>query len=199
MKRDTNVKKETLNNSTKSENPKSDKKEQKVVSEKKQSKNMIVCGDSILNGVDGNGISTKKVRAVVRSFPGATTSDMIDFIKPLAKKKPDLMIIHAGTNDLTKDNMDTVENFGIVLTEIKQESPDTEVILSSLCIRNDKPNVSKLVKPLNEKLKEFCDSNKIKFINNDKIDSSCLSKRKLHLNQKGLKNLALNMKECVQQ
>ena len=39
--------KETLNNSTKSENPKSDKKEQNVVSEKKQSKNVIVCGDRV--------------------------------------------------------------------------------------------------------------------------------------------------------
>ena len=33
--------------------------------------------------------------------PGTTTEDIVDFIKPVIRKKPDAVIIHAGTNDLT--------------------------------------------------------------------------------------------------
>ena len=37
----------------------------------------------------------------VRSHPAATTVDFVDFIKPVIRKKPDAVIIYAGTNELT--------------------------------------------------------------------------------------------------
>ena len=37
----------------------------------------------------------------IRFHPGTTTEDIVDFIKPVIRKKPDAVIIHAGTNDLT--------------------------------------------------------------------------------------------------
>ena len=36
----------------------------------------------------------------VRFHPGITTEDIVDFIKPVIRKKPDAVIIHAGTNYL---------------------------------------------------------------------------------------------------
>ena len=37
----------------------------------------------------------------VRFHPGTTTEDIVDFIKPVIRKKSDAAIIHARTNDLT--------------------------------------------------------------------------------------------------
>ena len=165
--------------------------------ENKNQSNLIICGDSILNGVDGDGISTKKNRTIVRCFPGATSDDMKDFVKPLAKKKPDKMILHVGTNDIFKE-INTIENLSIILAEIRKESPNTEIFVSNLCIRQDKPNVSKYINDLNNRLKHFCDLNNIENISHENIDSTCLSKRKLHLNQKGTKRLALNFKEFIE-
>lgn len=31
---------------------------------------------------------------------GSTTDDLLDYIKPIARKQPDILIIHTGTNDL---------------------------------------------------------------------------------------------------
>ena len=37
----------------------------------------------------------------VKFHPGATTEDIVDFIKPVIRNKPDAVIIYARTNDLT--------------------------------------------------------------------------------------------------
>jgi len=41
---------------------------------------------------------------VVKSFSGATTECMHDYVKPSIKQKPDRFIIHVGTNDLKSAN-----------------------------------------------------------------------------------------------
>ena len=55
-------------------------------------KSVIVCGDSIVNGLDGRGSSSKQANTIVRSFPGATSRDLVDYIKPLVSKKPKKII-----------------------------------------------------------------------------------------------------------
>ena len=55
-----------------------------------------------------------KVR--VSTFPGCTTKDMRDHIKPIIRKKPDQLIIHVGTNSL-RDS----------------ESPTTCSLLNKVC------------------------------------------------------------------
>ena len=37
----------------------------------------------------------------VKSFPGATADEMVDFLKPTLRRKPDKLAIHAGTNDVS--------------------------------------------------------------------------------------------------
>ena len=34
----------------------------------------------------------------VRSHPGATTEDIVDYVKPIARKKTKMSVIHTGTN-----------------------------------------------------------------------------------------------------
>ena len=46
---------------------------------------------------------SKNDHAQVKTHPGATTDHIIDYIKPTIHQKPDIVIIHSGKNDLTKD------------------------------------------------------------------------------------------------
>ena len=59
----------------------------------------VIAGDSIIQHICGWSISRSN-KVVIKSFPGATTEDMEDFVKPLLRKKPDNVVLHIGTNDL---------------------------------------------------------------------------------------------------
>ena len=128
----------------------------------------------------------------IKRHGGATTEDIKDHIKPVLRKKPDLIIVHAGTNDLTNDRVNTIDNWREIIETAKQESPETEIVFSSLTIRKDRPGMPKRVKALNNKVREFCEKNKIKVISNTNVEENSLSAKKLHLNQRGNSVLARN-------
>ena len=46
-------------------------------------------------------MSSKKNNIKLIIHLGSTTEDMLDYIKPIARRKPDTLIIHTDTNDLT--------------------------------------------------------------------------------------------------
>ena len=60
-------------------------------------------GDSMLNGVQEKGLNLD-FSIKVQNFPGASSTDMLDHIRPSLKKEPGQIIIYAGTNDLTNDH-----------------------------------------------------------------------------------------------
>ena len=62
-------------------------------------KKVMIAGDSVLKHLQGHKIP-RNSRVKVSSFPGCTTEDMHDFIKPLLRKNPDETILHVGTNSL---------------------------------------------------------------------------------------------------
>ena len=39
----------------------------------------------------------------MRPHPGTTTADIYDYIKPELRHKPDVIIIHCGTNDIENE------------------------------------------------------------------------------------------------
>ena len=59
----------------------------------------------------------------VRNHPGATTEDIIDHIKPILRKKPDLLIVHSGTNDLNNEKVNTTECLENINRYIKKNLP----------------------------------------------------------------------------
>ena len=65
-------------------------------------KNVVsIIGGSILSGIDERGLSNKYFKVRVKNHPGATTEDVCDHLKLEIRKKPDVVIIHAGADDLT--------------------------------------------------------------------------------------------------
>ena len=63
----------------------------------------IIIGDSTMKGLR-HGKITKSVnhKSQVKCFPGSTVNDMVDYIKPFLKLKPDSIILHVGTKDLRR-------------------------------------------------------------------------------------------------
>ena len=47
-------------------------------------------------------LSSKNKDVKVDAHSGSTTVDMLDYIKPIARRKPDVIVIHTGTSDLKK-------------------------------------------------------------------------------------------------
>ena len=103
----------TVNNENNSEENKGDVKRLHVT----------IVGDSLLNGIDENGLSRHHV-VKVKNHPGANMEDIADHIKPDTRRKPDLLIIHAGTNDITR-GINTIEVLRKIITFVKKESPET--------------------------------------------------------------------------
>ena len=40
----------------------------------------------------------------IQKYPGASSTDTLDHIRPSLRREPDQIIFHAGTNDLTNDH-----------------------------------------------------------------------------------------------
>ena len=75
----------------------------------------------------------------VRTFPGATTSDMKLFAVPLLKKKPDKVIAHVGTNDAFQFTPDEIfKNMKELRLLIQKMTPSAKIIISSPVLRVEK-------------------------------------------------------------
>ena len=135
----------------------------------------------------------------VIAHPGSTTDDMLDYIKPVVRKKPDTLIFHTGTNDLTNgvNTMKKVRKLVKVVREI-DESKEIKIGFSSVIYRQDK-EVDDERKEVNSKLKKYCEGKGFVFIENANIDGTGLNNSKLHLNKKGTNILAENIKKSFQQ
>jgi hypothetical protein len=65
------------------------------------------------------------------------------------------------------------------------DSPGTEIVISSLLPRSDKPELSAKVKETNKLINAICCKSKWKFIDHKLVNATCLNSRGLHLNRKG--------------
>ena len=82
----------------------------------------------MVNNIQENGLN-KQHHVQIKRHGGATTLDVKDFIKPIVRRKPDLIIIHAGTNDLTDDNVNTAETLTEIFEAASDVSPETEIVM----------------------------------------------------------------------
>ena len=67
--------------------------------------------------ITGPRISQNQVQ--VQTHPGATTDGIIDYIKPTIRQKPDIVTVHSGMNDLTKD-VNTMNRVRKVVVAVKE-------------------------------------------------------------------------------
>ena len=94
---------------------------------------------------------------MVKSFSGATTKAMKDYLKPNLELSPDQVILHVGTNDLKSNEPQQVAGSVVDLARQIENSSDATVIISELVSRRDRFNEA--VKTVNKQLKFYCRQN----------------------------------------
>lgn len=106
-------------------------------------------------------------RVVVKSFSGANTRAMSDYLKPNLELNPDQVILHVGTNDLKKKEPQEVAEAIVDLARQVERSSDAKVVISELVCRRDKLNEQ--VKAVNKRLKRYCQQNEWKLIQHNNV------------------------------
>ena len=66
-------------------------------STQRKQREVFLVGDSILKNLQGRKMSNS-AKVKISSFPGCSTQDMRDHIRPILRKNPDEIVLHVGTN-----------------------------------------------------------------------------------------------------
>ena len=80
----------------------------------------------MLNGIHEGGLS-KQQQVKIQNLPGGTSETILDEVDTLVADKPDCIIVHAGTNDITK-GIDSLNSVKKIVKKVKQASPNTKVV-----------------------------------------------------------------------
>ena len=164
---------------------------------KKEKSNVIIIDDSMLNNINSPGLS-KCNKVSVSNFPGATSEDILNEIEDTLKTHPNTLIVHAGTNDLTK-NISTMRSVKKLCEKAKRISPNTKIVFSNIIYRKDRRNTDKQRIDTNARLKNFCNQKNISLIDNGNIKEEHLSVKKLHLNKRSNSLFAKNLLGFIKQ
>ena len=123
----------------------------------------------------------------MNSFSGTTINKLYHFITPvLEEDRSEIVIIHIGSNDMTHNTINSTDAKSISnrIIDIGKKCllyGVKEVIISSIFIKRQL-KLRRIIKQVNEHLRDECRSNKFHFISNDNITNECLWKDGLHLN-----------------
>ena len=88
---------------------------------------VAITGDSLLNGISEKGLS-KNHQVTVKNFPGGTSEKVSEEIENLVADKPDCIIIHAGTNDIT-NGINSLNSVNKDSKKCKEKFPKHETCL----------------------------------------------------------------------
>ena len=169
-------------------NESSDESSFKKDKTKEQKKRVVITGDSMLNGIHEKGLS-KNHTVKINNFPGGTSETVLENIDETLKSKPDCLIVHVGTNDLT-NGINLLNQAKKIVKQVKKASQNTKIVFSSIITRKDRKNIDKKVSEVNSYLKNYCSQKNIDFIDNSNLKEEHLGQKKLHLNKKGNSILA---------
>ena len=78
-----------------------------VKKDNRKNPTIIVVRDSMIKNIK-DWLMSRKKQVKFSLFPGATTEEMNFFLKPLISRKPDQIILHTGTNDLSQGSVEQV-------------------------------------------------------------------------------------------
>jgi len=121
---------------------------------------------------------------------GYNSEDMLDVVQPVLRRKPDLVVIHSGTNDITQ-NVNSYKKIKKLINNF--ENSDVKIVISGIINREDHVDYTDIIAITNDKLKNLCGRRNIAFLDNSNIGSNCLNRSRLHLNNYGDKVFASNL------
>ena len=77
----------------------------------------------------------KSKKLEVLSFPGASSTDIVNKIDDILVDKPQSFIVCGGTNDLTND-VNLLNNVKKIANKTKKKSANTEISFSNILFEN---------------------------------------------------------------
>ena len=102
---------------------------------------------------------------------------MSHYVKPTLDKKPDQIILHAGTNDIGKLSPSEIADNIVNLAREIESSTDAQVIISELVTRSDL-SASGDVDAVNRRLRKFCNQRQWHFKRHD--DIKCITTSRIN-------------------
>ena len=136
------------------ENKNLNNKENHGVIKSTSKKEKMIVGDSMIKHVNGREVSGDD-SVKIRCHSGATTDDTIDYVRPAARKKPDMIFMHTGTNDIP-NNVNALQKVRKIITTIKETDVNNKVqIAFSGVIHCDYQNYEEEIKEINRKLENL--------------------------------------------
>ena len=137
---------------------------------------VVILGDSMVKMLQ----PTKLTRSVgqrvrVKTFPGATIADMEHYVQPTLHKKPKLVVLHVGTNDLqNKEPKELADGMKLLCQGIVTKNPTTEIAISEI-VRTQDSAVNNKIHETNALLSNLCEKANWNFIKHDNIDTKHLN------------------------
>ena len=158
----------------------------------KEKKKSYIIGDSHLNRIrkDKFKDSTPKARVYVKSFSGANTNQLDYYVVPLlVDEKPDNVVIHIGSNDITKFNYNNVNAeelaHRIINICLKFTSYAVSNIAVSFILKRSSFNINQGIYQVNNILKLLCRISDFSYICNYLVNEKYLWKEGLHQTNEG--------------
>ena len=164
----------------------------------KNGRKVILYGDSHLNRISGREMKkfTPNTLPIVRAFPGATAEHLLHYVQPtLIEERPDSVVIHIGTNNVTKRKMTSPADLARKIVDIGEYCRVTgvsDIFISSVLI-TDNFRHRKLIREVNNILRALCAERNFTFIDNDFITEEYLFLDGIHLINEGRNILANNI------
>ena len=79
-----------------------------------------------------------------------------------------------------------------MVKKVKNSSPNTKLVFSSVILHKDKKDISKKIGETNQRFKNYCKQKNIDFVDSSNIIEEHLGNKKLHLNKRGNSILVKN-------
>ena len=170
----------------------------------KNNRKVCVIGDSHLGRIKKKLFNDSIIneKSSVNVFSGVTVQRLNHFVEPmLVEDKPDVVLIHVGCNNVTKDMKDKLnvkelsKNIIDIGLKCKAYGVD-EVIISSILVKKDR-NLTKLIRQVNNILRDECKKLEFSFICNDNISADYLCGDGIHLLDQGTYILGSNFVDTI--
>ena len=91
-------------------------------------KRVTVIRDSMVKFVKSENLSDENYIANIQSNPGCATEDIADYIKPIIRRKPNFILVHTGTKDLT-NSVDTMSKVRKIVKGVEEIDGNNEIII----------------------------------------------------------------------
>lgn len=169
-------------------------KKRVTIDEKYVNKKCVVLSDSMFNGIHEKSVSKNGNEFTIKYVSGAKVNDLTEHIHVIENKKPDVVVIHAGTNNAPFMTSNQIVDELLALKNHILKAHNCKVIISTPIIRMDDGKASYTIRNVNNHLKQL----KVTLMDNSNITPQDLGKKGLHLSKWGKSKLAKNLVETLE-